>query len=248
MFIGICSRSQVSVYRTIGPLVCFHRPSEKMPEYPLNVYTSTYRGDMVEKLNTLADLGSSKNWEELLEFLDAHKSFINCCRLPVDSDSPPDLCTPLHYAAKGSAPKDVFEKLVKLGASKTLKDSDGKTVFDIGKSNGLGEDILKLIEVPKEIVEKESEILKLQSGLHKCILGRAENLIQRNGQQLPQVAYLYEFGDFWYPIPGMYGGFNVSRHADGIQAESWCRVAGGSGQRHVIDREGNVELVDEGFV
>ena len=203
---------------------------------------------MVEKINTLADLGSSQNWTELLQYLTEHKSFINYCRLPVDDSSPTDLCTPLHYAAKGGAPKEVFEALVKLGASKTLKDSDRHTAFDIGKSKNLSEDILKLIEVPKEILEKDAEIKKLESGLHKVILGRADNLVTRNGQKLPQVAFLYEFGDVWYPVPGMYGGFNVSKHADGIQAESWCRVAGGSGQRHVIDRDGNVELVDEGFV
>lgn len=217
-------------------------------EYPLNVYTSTYRGDFAEKHVTLADLGSTKKWKELIEYLADHKGLINKCRLPVDKSSSSDLCTPLHYAAKGGAPKEVFEELVKLGASKTLKDGDGKTAFDIGKSNGLSEDILKLIAVPNEILEKEAEILKMESGLHKVILGRADNLVTRNGQKMPQVAFLYEFGNFWYPVPGMYGGFNVSKHKDGIQAESWCRVAGGSGQRHVIDREGNVELVDEGFV
>ena len=222
-------------------------------EYPLSVYTSTYRGEFAEKHEHLANLGRAKNWPELLEYLRDHKGLINKCRLPVDESSAKspltaDFCTPLHYAAKGGAAKEVFEELMQLGASKSLIDCEGKTPYDIAKSNGLSEDILKLIEVPTEILEKESEIQKMESGLHKVILGRAANLVERNGQKLPQVSFLYEYGNFWYPVPGMYGGFNVSKHKDGIQAESWCRVAGGSGQRHVIDKEGNVELVEEGFV
>jgi len=46
----------------------------------------------------------------------------------------------------------------------------------------------------------------------------------------------------WFPVPGMYGGFSYRLEVAGVKAklvsESWCRVVGGSGQRHEITRTG----------
>ena len=217
-------------------------------DYPQTCFASTLGDNVGMDHQKAADLGSTNKWTELVEFLKDRQCYINSCRLPVDKSSTIDFCTPLHYAAKGGAPKDVFEELIKLGASKTLKDINGKTAYDIGKRNGLPEDVLTLIEVPYAIQEKESEIQNLESGLHKVILGRAENLVKEHGLQLPQVAFMYEFGEgIWYPVPMMYGGFNISMHDEGIEAVSFCRVVGGSGQRHVINIKGEVELVEDGL-
>ena len=57
-----------------------------------------------------------------------------------------------------------------------------------------------------------------------------------------------------YPVPGMYGGFyNTCLGKDEssggswyLTCESWCRVAGGSGQRHRITAEATV-LTEDGF-
>ena len=55
----------------------------------------------------------------------------------------------------------------------------------------------------------------------------------------------------WFAVPGMYGGFSYGFESFGVDAkliaESWCRVVGGSGQRHEITSEGS-RLLDEGFV
>ena len=55
----------------------------------------------------------------------------------------------------------------------------------------------------------------------------------------------------WTPVPGMYGGFSVSvvsmAQQVAVQAESWCRVVGGSGQRHLVTSS-KTELTAEGFV
>lgn len=50
-------------------------------------------------------------------------------------------------------------------------------------------------------------------------------------------------------VPGMYGGFAYwfEGHGARLFTESWCRVVGNSGQRHVITPKGTV-LVAEGFV
>ena len=58
-----------------------------------------------------------------------------------------------------------------------------------------------------------------------------------------------------YPVPGMYGGFystclGKDESSGGgswyLTCESWCRVAGGSGQRHRITAEATV-LTEDGF-
>ena len=57
--------------------------------------------------------------------------------------------------------------------------------------------------------------------------------------------------EIWFPVPGMYGGFSITMDGEGEEAilisSSWCRVSGGSGQRHEITANGS-ELVEEGFV
>ena len=55
----------------------------------------------------------------------------------------------------------------------------------------------------------------------------------------------------WFTVPGMYGGFSYWLETDGVEprliAESWCRVVGGSGQRHEVTPSGS-QLLEEGFV
>jgi hypothetical protein len=55
----------------------------------------------------------------------------------------------------------------------------------------------------------------------------------------------------WFAVPGMYGGFSYRLETEGEESrlisESWCRVVGGSGERHEINAFGS-RLVDEGFV
>jgi hypothetical protein len=38
----------------------------------------------------------------------------------------------------------------------------------------------------------------MEKGLHKVIIERVEELIEDNGQSLPQLALLYEEGSFYY--------------------------------------------------
>ncbi|KAH0795360.1 ankyrin repeat domain-containing protein [Histomonas meleagridis] len=55
----------------------------------------------------------------------------------------------------------------------------------------------------------------------------------------------------YFPVPGMYGGFSYKLIKTGdhymLDTSSWCRVVGGSGQRHIITAD-ETKLVDEGFV
>jgi hypothetical protein len=66
---------------------------------------------------------------------------------------------------------------------------------------------------------------------------------------LPQVKPLLELHagrGLWCPVPGMYGGFALTWDDGAVLADSWCRVVGGSGQRHRITPDG-VELLEDGL-
>lgn len=90
----------------------------------------------------------------------------------------------------------------------------------------------------------------IEQRLHDLIRSRVSQL---DGDfELPHLTHQMELNSqSWLPVPGMYGGFSYMfiRMGDDplLQVESWCRVVGGSGQRHHITKEAT-ELVDEGFV
>lgn len=65
----------------------------------------------------------------------------------------------------------------------------------------------------------------------------------------PPVEILHEVPGHhvWFPVPGMYGGFDITLRHDYLDVRSWCRVVAGSTQVHLITSAGAI-LVDEGFV
>lgn len=102
----------------------------------------------------------------------------------------------------------------------------------------------------------DTEILeKIQSHFYEVIKSRVESLIEQHNVSLPVLAEDVERdglrGSWWFPVPGMYGGFSYRFEGEGkdlkLVTESWCRVAGGSGQRHEVTANG-YKLVDSGFV
>ena len=81
---------------------------------------------------------------------------------------------------------------------------------------------------------------------------RAGILIDEHGLALPELfPLLAGTGQVFFPIPGMYGGFRYWLEGEGAGAKliavSFCRVVGGSGQRHEVT-PGGARLVEEGFV
>jgi len=93
----------------------------------------------------------------------------------------------------------------------------------------------------------------IQDHFHEVIRSRAGDLVDEHKLILPDLGELFASDEprAWFPIPGMYGGFSYWLEEDDsgvhLVSESWCRVAEGSGQRHIITA-GGYELVDEGFV
>lgn len=94
----------------------------------------------------------------------------------------------------------------------------------------------------------------IQKYFHELIINRSEELIKNfkiRENSLPIITNVNQKQKCWFPIPGMYGGFSYQlfdkNNKPLLISESWCRIVGGSGQRHEITVD-ECKLVDEGFV
>lgn len=142
--------------------------------------------------------------------------------------------------------------MIGLGAWRTLRNARGERPLDVAERRGHRHLLAILTPVYRHHVPRES-IVRLQAHFHAVIRGRAERLVVEQQLRLPELEPLLELDppEMWFPVPGMAGGFSYRLDADGVRvklvSESWCRVVGGSGQRHEITSGGS-RLVDEGFV
>ena len=205
------------------------------------------RNDDVVIRYALANAAKQYNWKKTLEILDERPDLINVTR--------PDgraLYTPLHQSAHGNAPGEVVQKMLDMGAWRTLRNADDERAVDIAKRKGY-QNLVHLLEPVYKTHISHTTLQKIQANFHEIILGRTGNLVQKSRLRLPELEPLLELEQprMWFPVPGMYGGFSYWLDGDGkntkLISESWCRVVGGSGQRHEItSKEG--KLVDEGFV
>lgn len=197
--------------------------------------------------NALADAAKGYNWPRVFEILRQQPEWVNACR----PGSTP-LYAPLHQAAHGGAPIEIAEQLIAIGAWRTLQNARGERPVDVAERTGHN-NLLHLLEPEYGHRVPLGVLHKIQSYFHEVILGRIEREFQIKNIRLPELEPLLELDQpkMWFPVPGMYGGFSYWLDSCGVEAklisESWCRVAGGSGQRHEITSAGS-RLVEEGFV
>ena len=196
----------------------------------------------------LADAAYARNWETVLHLLGENPTMVNATRLGGSSRY-----TPLHQAAYHGAPIDVVENLLNLGAWRTLRNKDGQRPVDLARVKNHAH-LYRILEPVYHWEISSQKLQGLQRNFHEVIRGRAEKQIESHQLRLPELEPMLESGPsckFWFAVPGMYGGFNywLEKRWDRVLliSESWCRVVGGSGERHVVTPFGNV-LVDEGFV
>jgi hypothetical protein len=195
----------------------------------------------------LADAARAYNWPRVLELVSAHPQLVNSCRLGGTS-----LFAPLHQAAYGGASVDVINELVEFGAWRTLQNARGERPIDVAERKG-HQRIREALEPVYKHRVPVGLLLKVQSYFHEVIKGRASDLVKEHALRLPELEPLLELDrpQTWFAVPGMYGGFSYRLESFGVEpklvAESWCRVAEGSGQRHEITVEGS-RLVAQGFV
>jgi hypothetical protein len=195
----------------------------------------------------LADAAKSYKWSTVFELLSKYGDFVNSCRPGGKS-----LYAPLHQAAYAGAPADIVHRLLELGAWRTLQNARGERAVDVAERKGHHQ----LRETLEPVLKHQVPIgvlLKIQSHFHEVIRGRIDRELPNHGLRLPELEPLLELDrpQMWFPVPGMYGGFSYCLELTGADAklvvESWCRVVGGSGQRHEITTYGS-RLVEEGFV
>ncbi|QIJ76934.1 ankyrin repeat domain-containing protein [Methylobacterium sp. NI91] len=196
----------------------------------------------------LADAAKAYDWTTVLALLHEHPGLVNTTRPGGAS-----LFAPLHQAAHGNAPPGVLEALIGLGAWRMLLNVRGERPVDVAERCGHG----RAAEILRPVLRRRVPagiLAAMQAHFHAVIRGRADDLVRKASLRLPELGPLLEVpGDepVWFAVPGMYGGFAYRLRSDGVKAvlvaESWCRVVGGSGQRHEITSAGS-RLVEEGFV
>lgn len=197
--------------------------------------------------HALADAAKGFDWPRVLEILSTRRDLVNVARPNGEARY-----APLHQAAYGGAPIEVVERLIGMGAFRTLQNARGERPVDIAERLGHRHLVGALTPEYKHQVPL-GVLLNVQTHFHAVIRGRAEELVKQHALRLPELEPLLELDDpkMWFPVPGMYGGFSYRLEGAGAGAklvsESWCRVVGGSGQRHEITSSGS-RLVEEGFV
>jgi len=205
------------------------------------------RDDEAAIRHNLADAAKAYNWKKTLEILNKRPDLINVTR--PDGRS---LYTPLHQAAHGNAPVQVVQQMIAMRGWRTLKNADNERPVDIARKKA-HQHLIELLEPVYKIYVSQETLASIQKHFHAIIRGRTDDLVEKSGLRLPELEPLLELEQpqMWFPVPGMYGGFSYWLNGEGenvkLISESWCRVVGGSGQRHEITvKEG--KLVDEGFV
>lgn len=174
--------------------------------------------------------------------------------------------TALHQAAWHGAPLNVVVSLIRRGALLSLTESRGRTAYDVFKDRE-GElysagvvsvdapsrtFLARCLKPPTPSLAPE-EVQALDRHLAEVIDQRISGLFDgRNPREVlryPSVGVLHEVPDqyVWFPVPGVYGGFDIRLQDDFLDVTSCCRIVSGSGQEHVITTAGAI-LVNEGFV
>lgn len=214
---------------------------------------SDLHDEVVAARDRLADAARDGRWADVFSVLDEQTDpwrrdlvTINSARVGGRAG-----WSPLHQAAHHGADEGVVDEMLRRGAWRSLRSSDGETPADVAARRGhdrlsdrLGVDL-------DERPSWDTQLADLETYLAALITVRTRQL--EKSWRTPQLGPLVELpgAPVWCPIPGMYGGF-AYRWLDPedrrtLEVESWSRVVGGSGQRHHVSGDG-VVLVEDGFV
>jgi hypothetical protein len=211
-------------------------------EWPGVADRTAFNQAVVDAGDRLADAARAGAWDSVFAVLGENWVGPNHWRTGGQS-----LYAPLHQAAWHGAPLDVVVRLLDAGAWRSLREAAGKRPVDIARERGH----LHLLDVLAIADPSERELAKYSTWdqhLHALIGERTRSLDPVPYRDVPtELVAIEDIRPLWFPYPQMYGGFSISVYQGRLFVESWCRVAEGSGQAHVITERGCV-LVDEGFV
>lgn len=243
-------------------------PRDAPPEDPfvwLGVLDSDpVRDEVAAASHRLADAAKVGDWPTVFELLDDPDQ---CVNINWWRPGGPAWFTVLHQAAWHRAPIDVAAELIRRGALRSLRDSRGHTAYDVRCRKDLE------ANHPKGIAAQQRKSLALRErylkpppspltpatirALDRHLAGVIDSRIRgvlcdgRDPQQVlryPPVEILHEVPGqrLWFPVPGMYGGFQITLVKDFLEVTSWGRNVDASDQHHLITAAGAV-LVAEGF-
>ncbi|KAK6526940.1 hypothetical protein TWF281_010136 [Arthrobotrys megalospora] len=243
-------------YRAKG-LLSFHNSSiiQKMvdrDEWAGGCVSSTYHDQYVQTRNKLADYAFNGRFDKALEFIE-EEHIPNSWRLrKPDDNRPASGWTTLHQAAMlASSTPSHIERLISLGAYKNLRTMDtNETAYDIAKKHHRSREILDALKPQYQRPLDHETIVNLQKGLDAVVMDRVDSLIREHRFRIPPIEVLLELPGLhmWCPIPGFYGGFHIKMKEDNtLELESFCRVAGGSGQTHIVNLDGTWKCTASGL-
>lgn len=195
----------------------------------------------------LANYARDYDWNKVLQLVVARPELINTTRPGGHS-----LFAPLHQAAHGGADLEVIQQLIDLGGWRTLRNAEGERPFDIAKHKRHAHLLEILSPIHKRTVS-DRILARIQTQFHELIRGTIKDLPTSDLLRLPELEPTLEYDrkHFWFPVPGMCGGFHYWLVCDGPEArlavQSWCRGADGSGRQYDITAQ-KTTLVDKEFV
>jgi hypothetical protein len=202
---------------------------------------TAYRDHEVARRNGIADAARDGQWHHVFRLLGSGAD-VNQARLGGREGF-----TPLHQAARHGAPLEVAQRLIDLGAWRTLWTYAGKTAQDIARERG-HQHLVQILQ-PVILHPLADDIIRdLERQLHLLIRGRSAELVLKWQLQLPPLPPLTELvvPKLWFPVPGQYGGFSIELHGDELKVSSWNRVIGGWAQTHRITHD-TIQLTEEGW-
>ncbi|EPS41988.1 hypothetical protein H072_4043 [Dactylellina haptotyla CBS 200.50] len=215
---------------------------------------STYHDHYVQTRAKLADLAYNGRFDKALDLIEEEK-IPNSWRLRTSEEfenKPPSGWTTLHQAALlPTAEISHVERLISLGAYRNLRTLDtNETAYDIAKRSGKSRDFLAALKPVYKRALDEETIKNFQKGLDEVVNDRVNRLIVEHRFRIPPIEVLLEVPTMhiWSPIPGFYGGFHIKlKEDDTLELESFCRVAGGSGMTHMVQKDGTWKCTESGL-
>lgn len=214
------------------------------PTWPGGLDADAWRADYVRAADRLAQAAKAGQWPAVFALLDDVQLQLSANQWRIGGSS---LFTPLHQAAWWGAPAEVVAELLRRGAWRALRTAAGDRAVDIARGRG-HDHLLGALDVADPAQWDGRRFQGWDRQLAELIAERTEGLAPVAWRPVPtELIVAEELESLWCPYPGMYGGFSLSVHRERLFVESWSRIAGGSGQAHVITERGRT-LVDQGFV
>jgi hypothetical protein len=186
----------------------------------------------------LAVAAQAYDWWTVFDLIRQHPHFINSSR-----PDEPSWFAPLHRVADSGVVPEIANRLIAAGAWRALRTSTGERPIDVARRQG-HDHLLAALEPPRRIDVPAGLLESLQDQFHELIRHRMTEFDIKHELRLPELEVLLELErpELWFPVPGMYGGFQFRLEPTDtgprLLASSWSRTVSGSEEHHEITKSG----------